>query len=167
MDRWCSYCSVEGAASNYQVDWFPSPQQLSRSDPSVPQGPAGSDQSGHRRPENPVKVKIDRNIDISKNWERRATLQSILDEPHAEGESVRSSVNRQKPGIHRSIRRLWVRHLHFRTTLGPRASRDILVMTSPSRNQMGVVDRRDYLEVSNDIMKHRKTRSTYTTKQKS
>lgn len=76
-------------------------------------------------------------------------------------------MNRQKPRVHRSIRRLRVGHFHFRTALGSRASRNVLMVASPSRNQMGVVDRRDYPEVSNDTIKHGETRGTYTAKQKS
>lgn len=74
-------------------------------------------------------------------------------------------MNRQKSRVYRSIRRLRVGHFHFRTALGSRASRDVFMVASPSRNQMGVVDRGDYPKVSNDTIKHEKTRGTYIAKQ--
>lgn len=53
-------------------------------------------------------------------------------------------MNGQETGIDGTVLRLGVRHLHLRTTLRTRASRDILMVTCSSRNEMSIVDSGDY-----------------------
>jgi hypothetical protein len=68
----------------------------------------------------------------------------LLNVPHAEGESVRSTMNGKKAWISRLVLRFWVGELDLRTTLRARACRSIVMVACTGCNQMGIVDCRDY-----------------------
>lgn len=68
-------------------------------------------------------------------------------------------MDRQESRVHRSIRWLRVGHFHFRAALRSRASRYVLVVASPSSNQMGVVNCWDCSKVSNNSMKLKRERA--------
>lgn len=68
-----------------------------------------------------------------------------LNVPHAEGQTVISSVDWEKPLVNDRLLRFRVVQWDFGTALGARARGSIVVMTGSSCNKMSIINRGNYI----------------------